>query len=146
VGLLFWVGIAAAVVLLARRQALYAEAAVLLLAEFLASYQVWEHHSSGAIVAGGLLVVAMLRHNLASMASSPAEARFSRTCSWLVAICLVWLALPTPYALFDDNMKLWTVGQRALVQWTKPLPTLGLFVVGLVWLAREGLGRPFRAR
>ncbi|MCX6537595.1 MAG: glycosyltransferase family 87 protein [Acidobacteria bacterium] len=141
-GLLLWVGIAAWVVLLARRQACYAEVAVLLLAEYLASYQIWEHHMSGAIVAGGLLVVAMARHSLASMDTDPAEARFSRTCAWLTAGCLVLLALPTPYALFEANPKLWTFGQRAFVQWAKPLPTLGLFIAGLVWLAREGLGRP----
>lgn len=141
-GLLFWVGIATVVVLLARRQALYAEAAVLLLAEFLASYQVWEHHASGVIVAGGLLVVAMERHRIGSIDTRPADARFSRACAWLAAACLVLLALPTPYALFDANPKLWTFGQRALVQWTKPLPTLGLFAAGFVWLAREGLGWP----
>lgn len=142
VGLVFFVGSAGLAVFLARRRALYAETAVLLLAQFLASFQVWEHHMSAAIVAGALLLLEIERQAALSEQASSGSGRFDRVCAWIAAACLVVLALPTPYVLVGPDLRSWTFLERMAVQVTKPVPTLLLYLTGLVWLSREGFGWP----
>jgi hypothetical protein len=146
IALAVFVGSAGLVVFLARRRALYAETAVLLLAQFLASFQVWEHHMSAAILAGAFLLL-----DIEGRAGVPgprvgASGRFDGLCAWGAAVSLVALALPTPSALFGADLKSWTFLERMAVQLTKPVPTLLLFVIGLAWLSREGFAWPGSAR
>jgi hypothetical protein len=135
-------GSAGLVVGLARRRALYAEAGVLLLAQFLASFQVWEHHMSAAILAGAFLLLDLGGPAEGTGQQARLSERFDRICAWTVAVSLVVLALPTPFALLGADLKAWTFLERMAVQLTKPVPTLVLFVTGLAWLSRAGFARP----
>ncbi len=135
-------GSAGLVVVLARRRALYAETGVLLLAQFLASFQVWEHHMSAAILAGAFLLLDLGRPAAATGQRARHPERFDRICAWTAAVSLVVLALPTPFALLGADLKSWTFLERMAVQLTKPVPALVLFVTGLAWLSREGFAWP----
>jgi hypothetical protein len=146
IALALCVGSAGCVVFLSRRRALYAETGLLLLAQVLASFQVWEHHMSAAILAGAFLLLDIERRAPAIGRRAGNAERFDRNCAWTAAACLVVLALPTPYALFGQDLKSWTFLQRMAVQLTKPVPTAALFVTGLVWISRDGFGWPFSAR
>ncbi|MEI6667774.1 MAG: glycosyltransferase family 87 protein [Acidobacteriota bacterium] len=136
-GLVVFVGAALLVVLRCRRQSYQAEVSVLLLAQALASYQIWEHHMTGVMLAGAMLLAAMLA-SPAGGANEAADGSHSRL-TWVVVIALILIALPTPYVLFDPNPKLWTSAQRMAIQWAKPIPTLILYVCGLVWLLGDGM-------
>jgi hypothetical protein len=146
VALALFVGSAALVVVLSRRRALYAETGVLLLAQFLASFQVWEHYMSAAIVAGALLLLDIETRSDASAPTARGPERLDRICAWVAAVSLVLLALPTPFALFGEDLKSWTFLERMAVQVAKPGPTLVLYVTGLLWLSREGFAWPGSAR
>ncbi len=135
-------GSAGLVVFLARRRALYAETGVLLLAQFLASFQVWEHHMSAAILAGAFLLLDLTGPAAATGRRGRHPERFDRICAWTAAVSLVVLALPTPFALFGPDLKSWTFMERMAIQLAKPVPTLVLFVTGLAWLSREGFAWP----
>jgi hypothetical protein len=62
--------------------------------------------------------------------------------AWIVAVALVLVALPTPYALFDPNPKFWTAAEKMAIQWAKPIPTLAIYVCGLWWLLARGVALP----
>jgi len=140
VGLVLLFGFAVLVVLCCRRQAFQAEVGVLLLAQALASYQVWEHHMTGAMVAGGMLLAAMLARP--EPGHGPRADRRLRLYTWLVAGSLVLIALPTPYALFDPNPRFWTAAEKMAIQWAKPIPTLIMYTCGLAWLLGNGVAVP----
>jgi len=140
VGLVVLVGLALVVVLCCRRQSFQAEVGVLLLAQALASYQVWEHHMTGVMIAGGMVLGAMLvpagtDQDRSARPRVPASA-------WIVAASLALIALPTPYALFDPAPRFWTSAQRMSIQWAKPVPTLIIYACGLAWLLRDGVAVP----
>jgi len=138
-------GATALAVLGARRRSLYAEAAVLLLAQFVTSYQVWEHHVSAALLAGGLLMLSILGRDTDLTARDGSDAdRVNNRYAWTLACLLVLLALPTPYAIVDPNPRFWSFTDRMMVQWSKALPTAGLYVLGLGWLLRRGVAWPRR--
>ena len=137
-----FVGSATLVVLLSRRRALYAETGVLLLAQFLASFQVWEHYMSAAIVAGALLLLDIETQSDTSGQSARRPVRLDRVCAWAAAVSLVLLALPTPFVLFGPDLKSWTFLERMAIQVAKPGPTLVLYVAGLLWLSRHGFAWP----
>ena len=61
------------------------------------------------------------------------------TSAWIVAVSLVLIALPTPYALFDPNPKFWTAAEKMAIQWAKPIPTLIMYTCGLAWLLGDGI-------
>jgi len=140
VGLVLLFGFAALAVLCCRRQAFQAEVGVLLVAQALASYQVWEHHMSGVMIAGGMLLAGMLAGPHTDQGSG-ADRRVPMY-TWLVAVSLVLIALPTPYALFDPNPKFWTAAEKMAIQWAKPIPTLIIYACGLAWLLSDGVVVP----
>ena len=144
VGLAVLMGIAVLVVFGNRRKVFAAEVSLLLLAQALASYQVWEHHMTGVMVAGGMLLVAMLDRPAAGGSRGPS--RLVPLSAWFVAGSLVLIALPTPYALFDPNPKFWTAAQRMAIQWAKPIPTLVLYACGVAWLLADGAFVPQQLR
>lgn len=137
VGLVVVLGLAVLVVLCNRRSVFAAEVSLLLLAQALASYQIWEHHMTGVMVAGALVLAAMLDRPITPEGGRdpwriPPQA-------WFVAVSLVLVALPTPYALFDPSPKLWSSAQRMAIQWAKPIPTLILYASSISWLLADGV-------
>lgn len=140
VGLVLLFGFAVFVVLCCRRQSFQAEVGVLLLAQALASYQVWEHHMTGVMIAGGMVLAAILAGPDAGQGSG-VKPRVP-TSAWIVAVSLVLIALPTPYALFDPNPKFWTAAEKMAIQWAKPTPTLIMYTCGLAWLLGDGVAVP----
>ncbi|MBK8481815.1 MAG: DUF2029 domain-containing protein [Proteobacteria bacterium] len=125
-------GASALVVLLARGRDLSVGVALLLLGHFVSYAHVWEHHTSGVLVLGVLLL----------LAEAPGAAPQPRRPRWdtaVVVAALVLLALPTPFALFDlekdprvvDPSAAWPLAARYLVVLSKALPTAALFVVAL---------------
>jgi hypothetical protein len=110
-------------------------ACALLLAHFITYQHVWEHHMSGVVVIGCLLM------------TIKGEMR-----SWkpIVLTCLLLLALPTPYVFFDtardssiwDAAGTWPRYASYLVILPKVIPTLALFVLCLIKLLQGGLVYP----
>jgi hypothetical protein len=133
----------ALVVFAVRRDDRLIAASVLLLAHFLSYVHVWEHHVSGIVLLGVLMVASLSRGD---------GDRFERKCLWVAAACVVLLALPTLFAVFDSAKDPlawhpdadWSHTKRIALALCKAGPTLGLFVVGLAVLLRSGL-RSWRA-
>jgi hypothetical protein len=128
------VGAAALLAWRAPRRALALGGATLLAAFFLAYQDVWEHHYSGALVAGLLMARGL------GAAGSPAA---ERALAWLA---LAAIAAPTPFALLDARGDLTWQSWPGWQQWAIPLsksgPLLALYALGLAALARSA--RPER--
>jgi hypothetical protein len=122
-------GTAGLIVGFARRRSLSAEAGLLLLAHFLSYNHVWEHHMSAAIVASALVLRGV-----------QSAGDVGRAWSWTLAALLVLLAVPTPLALIGLDPASWSRADLLLLQSSKALPTLALFVTGAVWLLGTGKG------
>jgi hypothetical protein len=111
-------------------------ACALLLAHFVTYQHVWEHHMSGVVVIGCLLMT--IKGEM-------------RRWNPIVLTCLLLLALPTPYVLFDtardssiwDPAGSWPHYASYLVILPKVIPTLGLFVLCLTKLLQAGLVYPW---
>jgi hypothetical protein len=111
----------------------------MLLAHFASYPHVWEHHMSAVIVLGLLLFV---------------EGAGSRGEAALLAACVLLLALPTPFALFDtardarawDPTPAWPLWQRYAILLPRAVPALGLYLAGMAHLVRAGFAPPFGAR
>lgn len=144
-------GASALVVLLARKHDVRVGVALLLLAHFVSYAHVWEHHVSGIIVLGVLLLLASPRADAASAGTSGPGPR-RRWGTLAVAAALVLLALPTPFTYFDaerhplvvDPSASWSLAARYAVVLSKALPTVVLFVVALRWQLEAGLALPWR--
>lgn len=124
-------GGAAALAFFGRARDAVAGPALLLLAHFLTYVHVWEHHMSGVVVIGVLL----LGH--VSQSGRRREAAGA-------AFALVALALPTLLPVFDgakdpavgDPSIPWPLWMKCAVVACKAVPTLMLFVVALVACVR----------
>ena len=114
---------------LAPARALALGGAALLTAFFLAYQHLWEHHYSGALLAG-LLV--------ARGVAASGGGRSSRALAWLA---LAALALPTPFAWLagrgDPTWQSWPGWQQWAVPLAKSGPLFLLWVLALAGLARE---------
>jgi hypothetical protein len=110
--------VAAIVVLTAARPQLPTAAATLLLAHFVSYFQVWEHHMSGAIVAGVLLCIGL--HGSGDRWQARAA---------LTAVAL--LALPTPFFLLPHDPAAWNLAQRLAPPLAKAVPLVLLFALGM---------------
>jgi hypothetical protein len=106
---------ATAVVVWRRSPEVVPGAAVMLIVFFLGFFHTWEHHYSGAIVAGTALLL-------------PARGAVAQSQRPALLVCLALLALPTPYALLPTP---WTAAQWIALSLSKALPLCGAFVVGL---------------
>lgn len=132
-----WIVLAftAITVLLSRRNSVLFGASALLLAHFVTYQHVWEHHLSGVIVAG---VVLLLDRNL------------NRATQWLVILALIMLVVPTLFGVFDaakdpgvsDPSLSWPRWMLHLLVLPKVAPTVVLYALATGSLLRAGLELP----
>ncbi len=128
------------VVLFNKKNLVSVGAVAMILAHFLSYPEVWEHHISAVLVVGVLLLVVIYH-----------EESSARVLIWLTVASLVLLALPTPFALFDQmkDPKVWNpfVGAPLPVSFllvlTKAFPTGLLYLVCLTTLSSSGFTRTF---
>ena len=122
-------GATSVVVLFGRNRNTIVGACALLLAHFLTYQHVWEHHMSAVIVIGALLLTVRNRP------------------SWFTAtvlVCMLCLALPTPFGLFDtvkdrtvyDPSGDWPDYALYVLFLSKVAPTITLFVACIVSMLR----------
>lgn len=110
--------------------------ATMLLAHFASYPHVWEHHMSGVIVTG-ILVLLTVWHD---------RGPTCRVARGVIIAALILLALPTPFALFDvdknpavwDPSATWPAWQRYVLPLSKALPTAALLGICLWLLGRAG--------
>jgi hypothetical protein len=117
----------AAIVLRARAARVETSSALLLIAHFISNFQVWEHHMSGATVAGILLCAGLQRSGGSRI--SP-----------VALLGTAALALPTPFALLGSDPSRWTLLERVAPPLAKAIPLVLLYGVG----ARALWRAPFR--
>src|SRR4029450_12398763 len=84
-------------------------AALLLIAHYISYFQVWEHHMSGAIVAGILLCAGLER----SAGTHPVPVTLLGTAA---------LALPTPFGLLGSHTSGWSLLERLALPLSKAIP------------------------
>jgi hypothetical protein len=118
------VGLMAVLVVRGRRD-VPAGAALLLLSFFLSFLHTWEHHYSGAILAASALLMSMAR--TATIQSQPPTTA--------IAVALVLLALPTPFALLPGEFARWTLGEWLLMSCSKAVPLAAIVFIGGKWLS-----------
>lgn len=128
----------AAAVFLSRERRLVMGACAMVLAHFAGYAQVWEHHYSGVIVLGVLLLI---------------QWRKEERLLPITVVALVLMALPTPFALFDQAKDPavwnpstgWSLGASVAVVLPKAVPLLMLYVASLIPLIRAGFRPPLEA-
>jgi hypothetical protein len=132
-------------VLLSRSSDATVGTAAMMLAHFVTYADVWEHHASGIIVIGLLLLWALDQRE--------GDAPAGRRGAFISAgAAVVLLALPTPFALLDvakdvsvwDVSRDWSNAASASVVVCKALPAAVLLAVALREVLRGGLGPPRR--
>lgn len=129
------------IVFFSRRNNVILGSVALLLAQFLSYKHVWEHHMSGVIVLGLLLLLVVSSEKL-----------FSRELVFLAVGCLVLLALPTPFFFLDqlknpdvyDPFTKLAPQLRYLLVLPKALPTLGLYLISVTFLTKSGFALPVK--
>lgn len=142
----------AALVLLARRPRLVVAAVALLLAHFVSYAHVWEHHMSGVVVLGLLLLREHwpAPHAAATLgpdrtADIPTQHAVVPLAAIVPLLAVLALAIPTPFVFLDvvkdpsvvDPSRTWSAGARLLLAGSKALPTLALYVVAVATLCRR---------
>ncbi|MBN2564157.1 MAG: DUF2029 domain-containing protein [Candidatus Eisenbacteria bacterium] len=134
----FLLGATAVVVFMSRDKRLVVGACAMVLAHFAGYAQVWEHHYSGVIVLGVLLL---------------SQWRDGSRLVPVTVAALVLMALPTPFALFDvardpavwDPSTDWSLGASVAVVIPKALPLFALYVASMVPLLAAGVRSPREA-
>jgi hypothetical protein len=125
-------------VFLSRERRLAIGATAMVLAHFVGYAQVWEHHYSGVLVLGILLLTQWKKRS----GLTP-----------LTVVSLVLLALPTPFAFFDtardpnvwNPSADWSVGASLAVVLPKALPLIALYLASLVPVFGAGFRSPLAA-
>ncbi len=132
-----FIGITAGIVLVSPNRNPVLAALTMLLAHFVAYSQVWEHHMSGVILLGVVLLTSQVDSDERSILRGLPLA-------WIVI--LVLLAIPTPFALLDTakNPHVWDpagdfspVSRYALVL-SKAAPTFLFYLLCIGQLLRRG--------
>jgi hypothetical protein len=120
-------GATTTIVLRARDARIETASALLLISHFISYFQVWEHHMSGAIVAGVLLCSGLERSGRTRLVP-------------MVLIGTAALALPTPFAVLGSDPSSWTLLERLALPLSKAIPLVLLYAVGAgaVWRAPRG--------
>lgn len=134
-------GLTALVVFLSREDRVILGTGALIFAHFVGYSQVWEHHMSGAIVVGLLMLMSL---------STRDEQHGRSIVPALLILSLLLLALPTPFALLDqakdpsiwDPAANWPAYARYLLVLPKVIPTVAIYLGALVLLCRAGLALP----
>jgi hypothetical protein len=119
--------------------------ALLVVAHLLTYVHVWEHHASGAILVGLIMLMDLARADGGSTVRRGASLSV-----WLAAAAVVLLALPTPFALFDRTLDVsvldpsagWPQTARYLMPACKVVPLVTLFVLGWRALLKPGPSAP----
>lgn len=132
----------ALVVLLSRSNDAWLAGAVLVLAHFASYVHVWEHHMSAVVLLGSLMLCGAFGRG----------ADWRSRWVWVVAGCVVVLALPTPFALIDraldpavaDPSPTWSPLERYALVLSKAAPLVVLYGAGMVALCRAGFALPWR--
>ena len=127
------------VVLLARRRSLLLGSTLMLLAHFVSYFHVWEHHMSGVVVIGLLLLLTLIRPNQDNRGSE--ELRAHPLALVAVIGALLALVLPTPFVVLDAAHD-WDFPRRLALVSSKALPTLTLYLVAAWTLINRGFARP----
>ena len=130
-------GVAVVAVLVSRRPPLPGGAAVLLLAHFASFLLLWEHHVSGVLVAGVLLLAAMREQH-----GAPGLSREMT----MAAACLALLALPTPYGLLPPAPSGWQPWMFLVLPASKAVPLTALYVLAVRWVLRGARIQALRFR
>lgn len=128
-------GITTALVLLARKRSVLAEASALILAHFVTYQHVWEHHLSAVAVAGAVLLTLPDR---------------SKRFDTVVLSSLLLIALPTLFGVFDtakdpavfDPSVDWPIWASLLVVAPKVIPTIALYGAAVAYVCGDGLCAP----
>jgi hypothetical protein len=122
-------GTTTAIVFRARHARIETASALLLIAHFISYFQVWEHHMSGAIVAGILLCSGLERSGRSPMVP-------------LALIGTAALALPTSFAVLGSDPSSWTLLERLALPLSKAIPLVVLYAVGARAVWRAPMGDP----
>ena len=138
-----------ALVCLSRCDRVLIPVSVMILAHFVGYIHVWEHHMSGVVVAGLALLLALVLPT--SSKGPPKLAHPHPAVLAFVVMAVLALALPTPFALFDqakdptieDPSVDWPLWQRLTLVASKAIPTLVLYGIGLGTLVSAGVGLPW---
>jgi hypothetical protein len=117
----------------------------LIIAHLLSYAHVWEHHMSGAVPIGLLVLLCVA-------GASPQSARARRWSIGLALAAIALLALPTTFYLQDtahdpwewDPGDHWSIPARCVLPLVKAVPLLVLFGVALTALGQAGLSLPWR--
>jgi hypothetical protein len=147
----------ALLVLFGRARGALVGAIAMLLAHFVSYVHVWEHHASGIIVLGVLLLVILQRRmrqdvgRASARGKPPVASLVDGVAFGVAAVATVILALPSPFALFDtvkdphvwDPSVGWSLGVRVALAGSKAVPSAVLFLVALREALRDGLGLPW---
>jgi hypothetical protein len=140
---LLLLGTTATATFLADEASVVLRGALLLMAFVLSYLHVWEHHYSGMVLAGLVVVAELYRR----------DGGWSRRVRWAAAF-LVLLAAPTPFALLDphpdpavwDPSTHWPAGTAYLLPLCKVLPLWGLYALGMsALLERLRVAQAFEA-
>jgi hypothetical protein len=123
-------GLTAALVLW-RKPTMLTGGLALAFAHMISYKHVWEHHASGAVVCAAFLLIRMNQ-----------DRRWWGR--WVVVVCLLCLALPTPFVLVDaldigvyDPTNDWSKLGRYLLPMCKAVPVLVLWIITCVQSYRE---------
>ena len=120
------------------RGSVVAGVCVMVFAHFVGFVHVWEHHMSGLLAVGLLLLLAVLRRQ--------EQMRPSKWMLRLLIASLVALALPTPFVFLDVGHES-SLFDRVFLASSKAVPTLVLYGLSLTLLFQERRsGSLFRRR
>ena len=120
-------GVTTAIVLRSPAARVETASALLLIAHFVSYFQVWEHHMSGAIVAGILLCAGLERSGARHMIP-------------MALVGTAALALPTPFGLLGPDPSGWSLLQRLAPPLSKAIPLVLLYCVGVAAVRSAPLG------
>lgn len=132
-------GLTALLVVLTKNRKVGILSSSLLLAHFISYIHVWEHHMSGVIVIGTLLLFEIFNETI--------DKRNSLIII-LILFALVLLAIPTPFTIFDtvkdtivwDASINWSPYQRYFLILSKIGPVFLLYIISILIMIKSGLG------
>lgn len=123
--------LSATLALLSRRRSLLAGSTLMLLAHFVSYFHVWEHHMSGVVVLGLVLLLTLIQSPEEHSSAQPYRPRPAIIGG--VILALILLALPTPFAALDKAHD-WDFSRRVALVSSKALPTLALYLIAFAAL------------